>query len=76
MTKESNDDWDEEWGESDEEETVPCPYCGRAIYEESQRCPNCEQYISREDAPPTRRPWWIIAGTVLCCYVIYRWVLG
>ena len=29
--------------------TVPCKYCGRDIYEESERCPYCEKYISEED---------------------------
>src|SRR5882724_10524213 len=52
--------------DDDEEPTVPCPYCRREIHEDSQRCPYCEQYISQEDAPPGQKPWWLIAGVVLC----------
>lgn len=69
------DDWDEE--ESDgSEPTIPCPYCHREIHEDSQRCPHCERYISEEDAPPARKPWWIIIGAAICLYVVYRWVVG
>lgn len=72
-------EWDDELPShdaDDEEPTVPCPYCRREIHEESQRCPYCGQYISREDAPPARKPWWLIAGVVLCLFVVYLWVLG
>jgi predicted nucleic acid-binding Zn ribbon protein len=56
------------------ETTVECPYCGREIHEDAQRCPYCEQYISEEDAPPRRKPWWIIVGVVVCLYIVWRWL--
>lgn len=76
---------DEEWddGESDvgeasddDEPTIPCPYCQRQIHEDAQRCPYCEHYLSEEDARPARKPWWIILGTLLCLYIVYRWIVG
>jgi hypothetical protein len=81
----AHDSWDDDpgqvydpddldWPEDDDEEpTIPCPYCRREIHEDSQRCPYCEHYVSREDAPPARKPWWIIIGVVACLYVVYRW---
>jgi hypothetical protein len=63
---------EEEW----DDDTIPCPYCKREIHEESQRCPHCGNYISDEDAPPARKPWWIIIGALLVFYIIYRWVAG
>jgi len=60
------DDWDDD--------TVPCPYCRRAIHEDSQRCPYCEQYISQEDAP-SRKPWWLIITVVVCILIIALWLL-
>jgi hypothetical protein len=75
------DDWDDEeyrGGRSsrdDDEPTIACPYCQREIHEDSPRCPHCENYISEEDAPPARKPWWIILGAGLCLYVIYRWIV-
>jgi len=79
MYDEDDDDFeDDDFGGSDieDEPTIACPYCRAEIHEDAQRCPHCEQYISREDAPPTRKPWWIIAGVILCLYLVYRWIVG
>lgn len=86
-----DDDWDEdedaytgEWDEEDDDleasddeddDTIPCPYCRRPIHEDTPRCPYCEQYISQEDAPAARKPWWIIIGALLCLIVFYLWVM-
>jgi hypothetical protein len=60
----------------DDEDTIPCPHCGKQIYDESERCPYCETYISEEDdAQPTRKPWWIIICALLCLYAVYRWIV-
>jgi predicted nucleic acid-binding Zn ribbon protein len=69
-----NDDEDD--GNGDEDATIPCPHCGRPIYEESQRCPYCGDYISDEDAAAAHKPWWIIVGALLVFYVVYRWIAG
>ncbi len=78
-----DDDWDEDFadedyeGEDDEEEpTVLCPYCRREIHEDADRCPHCERYISQEDAPVTRKPWWLVVGVAACLYLVYRWTVG
>ena len=55
--------------------TIPCPHCQREIYEEAERCPHCEHYLSQEEAfPPSRKPWWLIVGVLLCLYAVYRWI--
>ena len=74
-------DWDADKSSCDDQDddddyTMPCPYCRRPIHEDAQRCPYCEQYLSDEDAPTSRKPWWIIVGAVVCLYVVYRWVAG
>ncbi len=68
------DDW--EPTEEEEEATIPCPYCRIPIHEESQRCPHCGNYISEEDSPPNRKPWWLILGVLACLYAVYRWIVG
>jgi hypothetical protein len=73
-----DDDWDDDSDDDypdfgDDEAMIPCPYCGMDIHDESERCPHCERFISTEDAPTARKPWWIILGVVLCLYVVYRW---
>jgi hypothetical protein len=67
---------EDEWDEDDDEPTVPCPYCRREILEDSVRCPHCEQYLSAEDEPPARKPWWLVLGVLLCLYLVYRWIAG
>jgi predicted nucleic acid-binding Zn ribbon protein len=74
MDEDASDD--EDGREGDEDTTIPCPYCRRPIYEDSQRCPHCGNYISEEDAPAARKPWWIIVGALLVLYVVYRWIVG
>jgi hypothetical protein len=61
--------------DEDDDLCFPCPHCGRRILEESERCPYCEKYLSKEDAPPTRKPWWIWLGVLTCLYVVYRWIV-
>lgn len=74
-----DDDWDseeEDWESDDEESepTIECPYCQAEIHEDSQRCPFCENYISREDSPPERKPWWIVIGVLICLILVLLWI--
>jgi hypothetical protein len=72
-------DWDDEDDDVDlydDEPTIPCPWCRREIHEDAQRCPYCERYLSDEDAPPARKPWWIVLGTIVCLYLCFRWIFG
>ncbi|HEY2251210.1 MAG TPA: hypothetical protein VGH74_09125 [Planctomycetaceae bacterium] len=80
VEEDRDDDDDGEWplddADDDDDSTVPCPYCRRPIPEDTPRCPYCEQYISDEDAPAERKPWWIVIGALACLYIVYRWVIG
>ena len=74
-----NDEWDEDYDDDidtddDEEPTIPCPHCRQQIHEDAPRCPYCERYISTEDAPPVRKPWWIYLGVIVCLYLVYCWI--
>ena len=80
------DDWDDDFdadegddfdASNDEDETtIPCPYCRRPIHEEAERCPHCEQYVSQEDAPSSRKPWWLLVGVAAGLYAVYRLIAG
>jgi hypothetical protein len=65
-------DRDDEEGEDDD--TMPCPYCRQPVYEDAERCPHCENYLSREDAPPQGKPWWIVIGLLVCLIIAAGWV--
>jgi uncharacterized protein (DUF983 family) len=67
-----SDDLDEEDGDSGE--SMPCPHCFGTIYDDSERCPHCGEYLSREDAPRPPPPWWIILGVGVCLVIVFRWI--
>jgi len=74
-----DDGWDDEadeGNESDDESTVPCPYCGQQMLEDSPRCPSCERYISAEDSAPPRKPLWVIATALVCLAIAFWWLLA
>ena len=60
------DDWDnEDWpdDEGGESLTIPCPACRVDIYEDSEQCPHCGEYVVRSTSVWDGRPnWWIVLG--------------
>ena len=61
--------------DSDDEPTVPCPYCRREILEDVPQCPYCERCISVEDHAGPTKPLWIIATALVCLASALWWVL-
>lgn len=83
QTWDEEDEWDGEnfdeedsFSRDDDEPTIACPYCGEEVHEDSPRCPNCENYLSQEDAPTTaaNKPWWFLLGAGLGLLVFLRWL--
>jgi hypothetical protein len=65
----------DEGSDLEDDGQAACPYCGREIYEDSERCPYCENYLSREDAP-SRHPVWILITVLICLALVGLWILG
>jgi uncharacterized paraquat-inducible protein A len=61
-------------GDGDDETDV-CPYCHADIYEDAVRCPSCERYLSREDAPSSQ-PRWVLATAMVCLLIALWWAFG
>ena len=71
------DEPDDESAGGDSVDTLACPYCGKAVYEGAEVCPHCRSYISEEDQPARRRPWWILAAVGLTlAAIVLHWVFG
>ena len=73
-----SDDWDDEadiGDDSDDEPTVPCPFCRRDILEDSPRCPSCERYISAEDHAARGKPVWVIVTALIGIGIAIWWAL-
>jgi len=73
-----DDDFESEqddYGSDDEDVTVPCPHCGRAIVEDIATCPYCKNYLSREDTPARSHPRWVLWTVVLCLLMALMWVV-
>lgn len=70
-------DMDDDDGPDEAAETIPCPHCGRDVYEFAEQCPKCGGYLSDEDAATTRHPKWVIwtAAGILAAmaYAAVRW---
>jgi hypothetical protein len=67
-----DDDWNDE---SDDDCTMPCPYCGQSIHEDLLRCPHCENYLSEEDLPRKSKPLWLILAAIACLLAALTWFL-
>ena len=80
---EADDDFDDESAADDssddfddsDDQTVPCPFCRKPMFEDAEQCPHCGKYVGGEDAPRPRRPWWVIVTVVLLLHVFLRSIL-
>lgn len=61
--------------DDDTGDTRTCPECRAAIYEDAECCPHCGTYLT-DDEGIAARPWWFVAGALLCLAVALSWVLG
>ena len=68
------DDNEAEFTKGDSPE-VPCPHCGKTIMEDHQRCPHCESFITKEDAPAEKKSplIMILLGITLLAILVF-WV--
>ena len=68
-------DVDDDDGDDDNEgETVPCPDCGRPVYEEADVCPYCGSFILRDAR--ARHPRWVLATVLALLAAMALGLLG
>ena len=56
-------DWDDEDIRDQERgsDTMACPSCGADIYDDSERCPFCGDYVVMRAGATSSRLWWRVA---------------
>jgi len=61
-----DDAYDDEAYGDDAGEELPCPSCGEPVYEETQRCPYCGDYVTPGRGPATRNlpRWAVVLGVI------------
>lgn len=82
--RDEDSDWelpdeDEEGYGDDEGEssTVDCPACGAEIYEDSEQCPVCGEYVTHSTSAWDGKPlWWVILGLAGIGAVLYVFTAG
>ena len=62
-------EWDEEVGGNEDDDlqadTIVCPNCGGAVYEDAPQCPACGEWITTRRRPMAGWPWWFTVGGVV-----------
>jgi predicted nucleic acid-binding Zn ribbon protein len=61
-------------GDQDVVDTVPCPSCGKPVYDGAEQCPRCGNYLSKEEHAAEKATWIIVTGFV-CLVIVVLWVL-
>ncbi|MBY0589574.1 zinc-ribbon domain-containing protein [bacterium] len=78
-----NRDWDDEeehdesseFDSNEDDGTVPCPNCGKEMYEDSPRCPYCGEYVTHVAPSVVRSSPWMMIGMVLALLMALGWML-
>jgi len=66
-------DWDGD--QDDEVEELACPSCGAMVYEETQQCPHCGDWIT-PTAPRGAPLWARVVGAVLVFALLFGFIAG
>jgi hypothetical protein len=79
MAEEEGDPYDREMPDAEDvgdedDPTVPCPYCGKRIHEETEICHHCGSFISEEDVPAGGS--WMTIGLVVVLCILLAGVIG
>ncbi len=79
MRHSPDDDDDDDWQGDEEVDSddgyLPCPHCGETMLEAADHCPACNRWITNEDPPNKRHPWWIVAVVLILLATIVMSVL-
>ena len=56
--------------------TAPCPSCGRSMFIDADRCPNCGDYVTPGALKRSGLSWWMWVGVVLAFAIMVLWAMS
>lgn len=56
------EDQDDDDSLDDEDDTEPCPFCGRPLHHDAAVCPGCGNFVDLRSASARKRPWIYLAA--------------
>jgi len=70
------EDDDEVYGlEEDEDPVIPCPNCGKEVFDDAEQCPSCGHWLAPDRSPMRGRPsWFLILGFGGAILAILLWL--
>ena len=72
--REAPDPADTDGDDGADADVMPCPFCGRDMYDGADVCPHCGNFVSAGDAP-RRLPLWFAAGAAACLLILLVWAV-
>jgi uncharacterized protein (DUF983 family) len=69
-----DDEYELGMDDEDDDDTIPCPKCGKAMFDDSPRCPACGHYLTDADQQAERKPTWFIIAFLLALAVCLYWI--
>lgn len=67
---------DDEINDDSAAEELPCPSCGRTIYEDTDRCPHCGDWVMPLAAAAVRKDWVWWTALALVAVMFVTWGLA
>jgi hypothetical protein len=69
------DKGDMDGSDDDGEDTQPCPFCGKEIWEKADLCSHCGNFVAFPEVTVHHRPVWFWIALVLAIVVVCLSVL-
>src|SRR5687768_3780594 len=72
--REDPDPSDQDASDDEDEDTLPCPFCGKPVYEGADVCPYCRNFITFDTPGRSRKRWALIGGVLALVAAIMAYV--
>ena len=57
--------------DADEPAHFKCPHCKKLVYEDSEWCPHCGQWLSEREVSEKKKTWFIVAAILAALAMVY-----